>query len=207
MIKKITLTSAILLFLVFQPAFSANINITISGFAYTPSSATALVGDVVTISASTTHPLVQVDQTNWNANTPTPMGGGWGTKTSAYTFTITTAANIYYGCANHMASMQMKGMITVNAAGINQVVTSAYSIDLYPNPVTAGEFTVKAEGYNGTDGKILLYNEEGKLMETHNLTGVSTLLKTKLPAGVYFYAVMIGNREAKRSKFVVVVSK
>ncbi|HXB40461.1 MAG TPA: hypothetical protein VNZ49_07950 [Bacteroidia bacterium] len=74
--KKTTITLAFLLFLAFQTAFSANINITISGFTYSPNATTAVVGDVVTIQASTTHPLVQVDQTNWNANTPTPVSGG-----------------------------------------------------------------------------------------------------------------------------------
>ena len=207
MIKKTTLTLTLLLFAVFQTAFSANINITTVGTAYSPSVSVGAIGDVVTIAASSVHPLVQVDQTNWNANSPTPMVGGWGTKTASYTFTITTVGDIYYGCANHMASMGMKGMISVPASGIMQATASAYNISAYPNPVVNGEFTVKAEGYNGNDGKILLYSEEGKLMETHNLTGAATLVKTKLPAGVYFYTVMIGNKEAKRSKFLVAASK
>ncbi|HXB40462.1 MAG TPA: T9SS type A sorting domain-containing protein [Bacteroidia bacterium] len=101
-----------------------------------------------------------------------------------------------------MASMGMKGMITVSANSINQIVATAYSIDLYPNPVTNGEFTVKTEG-NIQQGKIMLYNEEGKLLETHNLEGASTSVKTKLPSGVYFYTVMVGTNAVKKGKFLV----
>ncbi len=206
MIKKNTITLALLLFAAFQTAFATNITIVTSGFTYSPSTVTGAVGDVVTISASTTHPLVQVDLTNWTANTPTPMGGGWGTKTANYTFTITVTQDIYYMCANHGAN-GMKGKILVPSVGIMQATAAAYNISVYPNPVVNGEFTIKAEGNNFTDGKVMVYNEEGKLVETHILSGVSTPIKTKLPSGVYFYAVLIGNTEMKRAKFLVIASK
>lgn len=197
---------ALFLFGVYQTVSAANINIVISGFSYSPSATTGSVGDVVTIQASASHPLVQVDQPTWNANGSTAMSGGWGTQTSNYTFTITTVADIYYVCANHVGS-GMKGMITVTASGISQVTAAAYSISLFPNPVTSGEFTVKAEGYNGTDGKILLYNAAGQVLETHPLSGVSTPVRTKLPSGAYFYTVMIGTQEVHRSKFLVTLAK
>jgi plastocyanin len=198
--KKNLLTLSCLFILTAQ-LFSANINITITSFSYSPSATTANIGDVVTIAASTTHPLVQVDQTNWNTNTPTPMAGGWGTKTSAYTFTITTAVDIYYGCANHMATKQMKGMITVTSVGITTSSVS-YAVSLFPNPVTCGDFTVKADGFAGSNGKIIIYNTEGEILETHSLIGPVTPVKSKLPSGVYFYDVMINNTKAYRGKFL-----
>jgi plastocyanin len=204
--KKSTLAIAFFLFVVYQTVSAATINITISGFTYSPSSVNAVVGDVVTIQASTFHPLVQVDQSTWTANGTTPVSGGWGTQTANYTFTITTVADIYYVCGNHAGS-GMKGMIAVTAAGISQVTATAYSISLFPNPVTAGEFTVRAEGYTGGNGKILLYNEAGQLLETYALTGVSTPIRTKLPSGAYFYTVMIGSEEVHRNKFMVTLAR
>ena len=204
--KKSTITLALLLFAAFQTAFATNINITISGFAYTPSVTVGAIGDVVTIAASAVHPLVEVSQADWNTNTPTPVGG-WTNKTAAYTFTITTATDFYFGCANHMSTAGMKGMISVAGSGINQVSNAIYKVGLFPNPVTNGEFTVKTEGFSGANGKILIYNTEGQLLETHNLTAVETPVKTKLPAGVYFYDVMISDKKVYRSKFLNVSGK
>src|ERR1700757_1386239 len=137
-----------------QSLLATKYTIVTSGFTYSPATVNAVVGDPISLAASTTHPAVQVDQTNWNANTPTPMAGGWGTQTSAYTFTITTVADIYYGCANHMSTHQMKGMITVTSVGITSY-NAGYAISLYPNPVINGEFTVKAEGFSGSNGKVV----------------------------------------------------
>ncbi len=204
--KKTTTTLAILLFMAFQTAFSTNYNIIIQGFSYSPNSLTANVGDVITIAASGTHPLVEVDQPTWTANGTTPKVGGWGTMTTSYTFTITVAADIYYTCQNHGAN-GMKGMITVSSTGISQTTAAAYNISLYPNPVANGEFTVKVEGYSTASGKVMLYTEEGKLIDTYTLTGIETPIKTKLPAGVYFYSVMIGTEAVQRNKFVVAQTK
>jgi hypothetical protein len=63
------------------------------------------------------------------------------------------------------------------------------------------------EGYTGKDAKVLLYNEAGELLETHNVTGESTTLKTKLPSGAYFYTVMVGTQPVYRNKFMVSLSK
>ncbi len=202
--KKSTIILAFLLFGAFQTIVATNFNITITGTAYTPSVTVAAVGDVITIAASGLHPLVEVSQANWNINTPTPVGG-WTNKTSAYTFTITTATDFYFGCANHMTSMGMKGMISVAGSGI---ITNSvnYAISVFPNPVTNGEFTVKAEGYTG-NGKVMIYDTEGKLLETHNLTAVSTPVKSKLPSGVYFYDVVINSKQVYRGKFLMSLSK
>ena len=200
--KKITTTLACLIFIT-QGLLATTYTVTISGFTYSPATLNASVGDVVTIAASTTHPLVQVDQTNWNANTPTAISGGWGTKTAAYTFTITSTSTIYYGCVNHMASMQMKGQINVTATGIKQVTATSNKAVLYPNPIENGEFTVKVEN-NTLNGKVAIYNMEGKLVETHTLNAGVAEIKTKLPAGEYFYAVTINQKEITREKFIII---
>ncbi len=199
--KKIITTLACLTF-VSQHVFATKYTIVTSGFTYSPATVNAAIGDTISIAASTTHPLVQVDQANWTTNTPTPLGSGWGTKTSTYTFTIASANTIYYGCANHMASMGMKGLINVTTAGIKQVTANTYKATLFPNPAVNGEFTVKTE--NITDnGKVSIYNSEGKLMETYTLNAGIAEIKTKLPAGAYFYAVSINQKEVIRNKFLI----
>ncbi|MFI5141965.1 MAG: T9SS type A sorting domain-containing protein, partial [Bacteroidia bacterium] len=199
--KKIITTLACLIFIT-QSLMATKYTIVTSGFTYSPATVNAMVGDTISLAASTTHPAVQVDQTNWNANTPTPMAGGWGTKSATFTFTITSPGTIYYGCANHMASMGMKGQINATAAGIKQVSSTTTKAALYPNPVTNGEFTVKLDD-NSTNGKVALYNLEGKLLETYTLAAGIAEIKTKLPAGVYFYSVTINQKEILRDKFLI----
>ena len=199
--KKIITTFVCLIF-ISQSLFATKHTIAISGFAYNPTTTSAAIGDTISIAASTTHPLVQVDQTNWNANTPTAMAGGWGTKTTTYTFTIVSSGTIYYGCVNHMASMQMKGQINVVATGVKQISSTTNKTMLYPNPAINGEFTVKTESTT-SNGKVTIYNIEGKLLETYTLAAGLAEIKTKLPAGAYFYAVTINQKEVIRNKFLI----
>lgn len=78
-------------------------HIGIEGFAYNPSSCKITVGQSVSISASTTHPLRGLGTGNPIAATPT-------TSTQSYTF---SAAGTYeYECTAHSAQ-GMKGSITV----------------------------------------------------------------------------------------------
>ena len=199
--KKIITTFACLLF-ISQSLLATKYTIVTSGFTYSPATVNAIVGDTISIAGSTTHPAVQVDQTNWNANTPTPMAGGWGTKTTTFTFTASAPGTIYYGCANHMASMQMKGLINVTTSGIKQITADVSKATLYPNPVVNGEFTVKLDN-STANGKVILYNIEGKLLETYTLTAGIAEIKTKLPSGVYFYSVTVNQKEILRDKFLI----
>jgi len=97
--------------------------------------------------------------------------------------------------------MGMKGQINATAAGIKQIAANSKAI-LYPNPATNGEFTVKLDN-NSTNGKVTLYNLEGKLLETFILTSGIAEIKTKLPAGAYFYSVTINQKEILRDKFLI----
>jgi ABC-type sugar transport system substrate-binding protein len=130
------------------------------------------------------------------------MAGGWGTKSATFTFTITSPGTIYYGCANHMASMGMKGLINATATGIKQIAAGNIKATLFPNPVVNGEFTVKLDN-NTANGKVTLYNIEGKLLETYTLTAGIAEIKTKLPVGAYFYSVTINEKEILRDKFLI----
>ncbi len=75
----------------------------IEGLAYSPSSCKITVGQSVSISANTTHPLRGLGAGNPIAATPT-------TTTQSYTFS--TAGTYEYECTAHSA-LGMKGSITV----------------------------------------------------------------------------------------------
>lgn len=183
--------------------------VTISGFAYSPATLNVLVGDVVTISASGSHPLAEVSQTTWNANGTSTLSTGFGTKTSAYTFTITAATNIYYVCTNHVASMQMKGQIVVSPVGIKEQNESIGSISLFPNPAK-DQFSVK---FNSTDnGNVTakIYSICGQEIESLVVNkefnaGVTTLnfdLQNRIPAGVYFVQLNYNSKKITRKLII-----
>jgi plastocyanin len=182
--------------------------ITISGFAYSPSTLNALVGDVVTISASGSHPLAEVSQTTWNASGTSTLSTGFGTKTTAYTFTITAATDIYYVCTAH-ASFGMKGMITVGTVGVKEETDAISNISMFPNPAKH-QFSVK---FNSTDnGNVTakIYSICGQEIESLVMNkefnpGVTTLnfdLQNRIPAGVYFVQLNYNSRKVTRKLII-----
>ncbi|MCD6018022.1 MAG: hypothetical protein K0S53_1143 [Bacteroidetes bacterium] len=181
--------------------------VAIVGTTYAPASLTVTIGDVVTIEANGSHPLVEVTQTTWNANGNSPSGTGFGTKTSNYTFTVTTTNTIYYVCQFH-AVMGMKGMITVSSTGVNEQDMNSSNVVVFPNPAK-DKFTVKL---NSSDNNITakLYSICGQEMESlvfkkETISGVSTInvdLQNKVPAGVYF--LQITSNSKKVTKKVII---
>ena len=125
------------LFLLIGNSNATNYDVTISGFSYTPATLTVNVGDVVTIEASSFHPLVQVSEASWNSDLTTPLSGGF-TSTTNFALTITASmagTTIFYLCNVHGPS-GMKGQINVNlAAGITENQVHDFNFTVYPNPV------------------------------------------------------------------------
>ncbi len=181
--------------------------VTISGLTYSPPTLTVTIGDVVTINASGNHPLAEVTQATWNANGNTASGTGFGTKTTNYTFTVTTASDIYYVCTIH-ASMGMKGMITVSTTGINEQDASLSSVSIFPNPAK-DKFSVK---FNSGDSNISvkLYSICGQEIEALSFrketnagfTSLTFDLENKVPAGVYF--LQLTSNSKKVTKKVII---
>jgi plastocyanin len=172
-----------------QAVFATIHTVNILGTTYVPATTNALVGDTVIIEASGNHPLVQVDLATWTANGNTPMGGGWGTKTAPYQFTITTLGDIYFVCSNHVASMGMKGKITVSTPSSVDERTIGSLISVFPTPAENGNFSV-ITGANAPEGLSLeIYNTTGQIIEKHSLVAGVNSLATTAPAGAYLYAV------------------
>ena len=166
--------------------------VTISGFSYSPATLTVSVGDVVTIAASGSHPLAEVSQTTWNANGTATLSTGFGTKTSSYTFTITSASDIYYVCTNHV-TMGMKGMITVSSVGVKEQANQISGISIFPNPAK-NQFSVKFNSSENGNVTAKLYSICGQEIESLTVNkeffvGTATLnfdLQNHVPSGVYF---------------------
>ncbi|MFN8115573.1 MAG: T9SS type A sorting domain-containing protein [Bacteroidia bacterium] len=182
--------------------------VTISGFSYSPSTLTVSVGDVVTIAASGSHPLAEVSQTTWNANGTATLSTGFGTKTSSYTFTITSASDIYYVCTNHV-TMGMKGMITVSSVGVKEQANQISGISVFPNPAK-NQFSVKFNSSENGNVTAKLYSICGQDIESLTVNkeffvGTTTLnfdLQNHIPAGVYF--VQLNYNSKKITKKLII---
>lgn len=176
--------------------------VSIVGTSYSPATLTATVGDIITIQASTAHPLVQVDQTTWNANGATPMGGGWGTQTSNYTFTVTTAGTIYYVCSAHV-SLGMKGQITVSAATNVKELNNIFILSLYPNPVKE-KLTIKFNAPNNGTLKGRLFNVCGSEVELSAINetyfagevNYTYVIPAKVNPGIYLLELVYENKKS-----------
>lgn len=153
---------SLIAFVVFSSTiYAASYSITISGTTYTPDLLTVNPGDQVTISASSVHPLVQVDKATWLADGNTPMSGGWGTKTSDYVFTATTDDTIYFVCSVHV-SIGMKGKIIVHTStGLNNLNYEQPGISLYPNPAL-DQCTLKLNLSEDSKISVKIYNYNGQ---------------------------------------------
>lgn len=174
--------------------------ISISGLAYDPATLNVVVGDEVTIQATTTHPLRQVSESDWNANNNTQLVGGFGTETSNYTFTVTALGDIYYVCSNHVGA-GMKGKIVVSdPTGIRDAVTMT-ALQVYPNPVTDGVLNIATS--EQLDGQsIEFYTTNGQLVSTIALSGMQREVRVALADGVYT-AVLVKDGEAVARKRLV----
>lgn len=165
-------------------SFATKHNINTSGTTYSPSTLAAQVGDTLVIQASNMHPCVQVSETSWNNNTATELSGGWGTKNSNFEYVITTNADIYYVCANHVGS-GMKGKVTVTTpTGIE--VNNSSIINVFPVPVN-NKLTVTISSLPTANMEI--YDLKGQLIYTTKLFNGNNNLDLDLPAGNYIYQI------------------
>lgn len=199
--KKIYLITALILISA-QLTFGESYIVSISGIKYMPDMLNVITGDKITIYASETHPLVQVDRHTWYTNGNTPMVGGWGTKTSNYTFGLSVADTIYYVCKYHVGS-GMKGMIIVDKiTGIDDN-QEKFTMLLYPNP--AKDFlSIRFENNSDLQPEITLYSILGEnLNDKTNISMISGSSNeyqvniSNLSRGTYI--VLIGDGDIRRT--------
>lgn len=183
--------------------------VSISNFTYSPALLNTHIGDTVTISATVTHPLVQVSKATWLAGGSTVISGGFGPLTENYTFKVTSTDTIYYVCTAHV-SFGMKGRIAVApSSGVNSIPTESVSVNLFPNPVTTTA-TVKLTGAGENPMTLKVFGINGQLEKdlTKTLTQMNgeyycVFDAGELAAGNHFLQVSEGTNSTVR-KFVVI---
>lgn len=181
---------------------SATYTVNISGFTYSPATLTVNIGDVVTIQANSSHPLIEVDQTTWTAGGTSTLTTGFGVKNSNYTFTVSTTNTIYYACQFH-AGMGMKGKIDVSIpTSIDNNSFNENEIKLFPNPTKGNfiliinselvdKFNVKLFSITGQEISIQL-NQKG--FSKHECVSNFTLPEN-ISKGLYLMEVKFDNRK------------
>lgn len=204
--KKIYSTLLLLILAISLKATSYSV--TIVGTTYSPATLTVTVGDVVTISASSFHPLSEVSQANWTAGNTATLSTGFGTKTSAYTFTITSSNTIYYMCQNHGPN-GMKGQINIVTVGLNEQNNVIGNISLFPNPAK-DKFTIK---FNSTENVVVtakLYSICGQEIESlvtnkefnAGFNSVNFELQGIIPSGIYFVQLNYNSKKIVRKLII-----
>lgn len=182
--------------------------ITTVGTTYSPNTLTVSIGDVVTISANANHPLAEVSQTTWNANGTATLSTGFGNKTSNYTFTVSTANDIYYVCTNHVG-MGMKGMITVSTVGVKEQTEAIANVSIFPNPAK-NQFSVKFNSTDNGNVSAKIYSICGQEIESLVVNkefnaGATTLnfdLQNRISAGVYFVQLNYNSKKVTRKLII-----
>ncbi|MBK6521741.1 MAG: T9SS type A sorting domain-containing protein [Sphingobacteriaceae bacterium] len=175
-------------------ARATSYTISTSGTSYSPNTLTVSIGDVITIQASGTHPLAQVDQTTWNANGTATVSGGWGTTTANHTFTVSSANSIYFVCTNHVGS-GMKGQITVAASGINENSNVVNSLSIFPVPASETihlNYSLKESALIEIDMISLSGQKAASLVNEIQLIGTQQKVlnvPSNLASGVYFIQI------------------
>ncbi|MBP1630634.1 MAG: hypothetical protein H6Q15_1527 [Bacteroidetes bacterium] len=105
----------------------------------------------------------------------------------------------FNGCATTFDTM-----IRATLVGLDDVESGA-SLSLYPNPAT-NQTTVKVSGVNG-DAKVLVVDEQGKVIETINAIPSNGTIETKIDlskysSGIYFVKV-IGDKIQRTEKLII----
>jgi len=187
-------------------AFATTFTVTIGNNFYAPVALPSLlVGDQVTfVWQAGFHPT--------QSDSPT---AAWPTFTlSASNPSITlppfTTAGVYpYHCQAHgTPTSGQRGTITVNRVGTATLDPRlAAAINIYPNP-SHGQVTVQLTQKLGTDYKLRLSNIIGQDVRTVALkpeltTAGLPLDLSELPAGVYFYSLVVDGKAITTKRLVL----
>ncbi len=188
--------------------FATNFTVSIVGTTYSPATLTIHVGDVVTISASDMHPLVQVGKTNYDNLTATALVGGWGTQMADYTYTASKVETIYFVCGNHVG-LGMKGSITVlaNTTGFSSTTDNSTDIQFYPNPVSSLGTLFIGKGANAS---VQIFNINGQLAKSLQTNNAANQTNTKVEISFddfesgYYFVVIVSDKKRYVKKVEVI---
>jgi plastocyanin len=116
-------------------ALPATVTVTNNGTSFTPNNITVDPGDIIVFDIGSSHNVVEVSQSTWEANGNT-SNGGFSLDFGGGELILNSPGTYYYVCAPH-AALGMKGTITVTGTSTNvpaQVAFPDKSMIVYPNP-------------------------------------------------------------------------
>ena len=181
----------------FTIANAAVINVSVSNFAFTPQTFTAVVGDQIVFTL-----------TSGSHNVTSPMGGVPATAApiasgpmnsvgQTYTYNVTVAGQYGYQCTLHPTTMF--GGFTASTVGIIEPATDLLT-QVYPNPFS-DKLTVKFNGIEKIEFVNIL-GEKVKTVTTDSQEGKLDVYFDNLPAGVYFFSTYKEGRIVESRKLV-----
>jgi plastocyanin len=194
-------------------ALAATVTITVGDNFYSPQSVTIRPGDVVTFQyvGLSSHPTAS-DNGAWSTFQMNP------TSTSKTLPAFNTVGAYPYHCTAHGGAgngttigFGQAGIITVSTATpVEEVRPAAATLSVYPNP-SKGTVTVslpQATQKAGLDYKLRLSNIIGREVRTvalkpELLTDGMTLNLSDLPAGIYFYSLLAGDKVVTTKRLVL----
>jgi len=169
---------------------------------FSPATIDAVVGDKVTFSVGSFHPVLQVSEASFNANQNTALPGGFSFPSGAGDFITSQAGTFYYICKNHIAS-GMKGKIIVSdpLSVENEIISNSF--DIFPNPVE--NFINIKNPDNSSPRSVSLFDMSGKLIyfseSLDSENNKSTVSAAELRKGMYFITVVYAEKTYSR-KFI-----
>ena len=94
--------------------------------------------------------------------------------------------------------------ITVQGLGVNSLSRET-SVKIFPSPVTAGSsFDFRIAGNEKYNYSLLIYDALGRqTLRIENLINGSNYLSLNLPAGIYVYNLICGQRRVKSGKIAI----
>ena len=153
--------------------------------------------------ASNTHPLLQVTEASWNVNGTTAEPGGFGPVTSAHTFTVTTAGAIYFVCTQHVGG-GMKGMINVSVATGITPNQQTSNLEIYPNLVENGAFSIKGNKEQMSGSRLELYDMKGQLVKSVGIENETEDVNIPLSDGSYTGIITNNGKVLLRQRMIFV---
>jgi plastocyanin len=158
------------------------ITVMVTNNAFSPTTFTAEVGDVVEWvwnSNGMAHNVTSASQTIPNGAPPLASGN---MTSGTYTYTITVAGNYGYSCTLHTLSGMVAGFQVNDPTGI---ATPSFNLStVYPNPFN-DKITVKQTGIEQIQ-VVNVLGEKMKNIELQNNETKTDIYFDGLPAGIYF---------------------
>lgn len=199
----------LLIFLLFFASLHAYSKVWIvsnSGFSFAPSTITITEGDTVLFDLASSHRVVEVNKTTWDANASTAIANGFETTFGGGQILPAklTPGTHYFVCAPH-ASSGMKGTLIVEPESTVGIATSPdqiQNISISPNPST-GKFIIIQKATINEIRNIAVYNIHGKKIYQTNVTTQSTYIDlSAAEKGIYFIQIQ-SNDNAVVSKRLI----